>query len=873
MRCRGPDIRQTFCLPDSSKPDVNAFLNDLRYALRQFKVARVFAATAVLTLALGIGGTTAIFTLMHAVMLRSLPVSDPSRLYRIGDGDSCCVQGGPQDRWGMFSFPLFEHLKSELPEFESLTAFQAGGARLSVRRENIDTTSRPLRSEYVTGNYFSTLGVGAFGGRVFTEADDTPAAAPVVVMSHHVWQGTYGGDPAIIGGTLFVEGHAFTVAGVTPPGFFGETLRGDPPDLWIPLQKEPQISGDTSILRQPVSAWLRVIGRLRPGATTDGIGPRLTAILHQWMQHESGYPANWMPDIIQSLPQQVITVVPAGAGVGIMKEQYGRSLQILLGVCGLVLLIACANVANLLLARGVARRGQTAIRLAMGASRRRIVTQALAESILLAVAGGIAGLVVAVGAARLLLALAFAGTTFLPIDTRPAPLVLAFAFGLALVTGIVFGAAPAWFATRTDPIDALRGAGRSTRDHSSFARHALLVVQATLSVVLVAGSTMLARSLGNLERQDFGFEIQGRVLVQLNRPPATYTKEKLAALYRELEERLTRLPGVQGAGLALYNPLTDNWGELVLVKGHPAPKPGEQAGASWDRVSASYLQNLGVKLVRGRHLSAADNETGEHVAVVNEAFVRRFFKSGEDPIDQHFGLDLPENVGTYRIVGIVRDAKFAGFALDQPARPMFFVALAQTVDYQNPLMQRIESASHFVRGLLLVTNTPPGRLEPQLKRALADADPNLTVTSVRTLQQQIDRSFDQERAVASLAGLFGIVALVLAAIGLYGVTAYSVAQRTNEIGLRMALGADRRRVVNTVLHGAFRRVAIGLALGLPLAVGAGRVLAAQLYGVRFWDPLALGLAAGALAACAFCAAIIPATRAASISPMAALRAE
>jgi predicted permease len=836
-------------------------------------VARIFTATAVLTLALGIGGTTAIFTLMHAVMLRSLPVGDPSRLYRIGDGPSCCVQGGPQDRWGMFSFPLFERLKAELPEFEELTAFQAGGPRVSVRREGVETVARPLRSEYVTGNYFSTLGVAAFGGRVFTAADDAPAAPPAVVLSHHVWEGTYGGDRSVIGGTLFVEGHPFTVVGVTAPGFFGETLRGDPPDLWIPLQQEPLINGDSSILRQPISAWLRVIGRLRPGATTDGMGPRLTGVLHQWMQHDSGYPANWMPDVIQSLPQQVITVVPAGAGVGIMKEQYGRSLQILLGVCGLVLLIACANVANLLLARAVSRRGQTAVRLAMGASRRQIVTQALVESLLLSIAGGIAGLLVAVGAARLLLALAFAGTTFLPVDTRPAPMVLAFAFGLALLTGLVFGAAPAWLATRTDPIDALRGAGRSTRDHSSFARNVLLVVQATLSVVLVAGSTMLARSLGNLERQNFGFEVQGRTLVQLNRPPANYTKEKLAALYRDVEERLNRLPGVQGSGIALYNPLTDNWGELVLVAGHPAPKPGEQAGASWDRVSANYLQSLGVSLVRGRHFSAADNETAENVAVVNEAFVRRFFKSDEDPIDQHFGLDMPENVGTYRIVGIVRDAKFAGFALDQPARPMFFVALAQTVEYTNPLMKRLEFGSHFARGLLLVTNIPPGTLEPQVKQALAAADPNLTVTSVRTLQQQVDRSFDQQRAVASLAGLFGAVALALAAIGLYGVTAYSVAQRTNEIGLRMALGADRGKVVEMVLHGAFGRIAIGLALGLPLAVGAGRLLAAQLYGVQFWDPLALGIAAVSLATCALCAAIIPAARAASISPMTALRAE
>ena len=471
-------------------------IGELRYALRQFWVARIFTITAVLTLALGIGGTTAIFTLIHAVMLRSLPVSDPLRLYRIGDGDSCCVQGGPQDRWGMFSFPLYERLKAELPEFEEVTAFQAGGPRLSVRRQNVESTSRPLRSQYVTGTYFSTLGVRAFGGRVFNATDDAPAAPPVAVLSHHVWQSTYGADPSMVGATLVVEGHSFTVVGVTPPGFFGETLRGDPPDLWIPLQQEPLINGDTSILRQPISAWLRVIGRLRPGATTDGIGPRLTGILHQWMQHESGYPANWMPDVIQGLPRQVIAVVPAGAGVGIMKEQYGRSLQILLAVCGLVLLIACANVANLLLARAVARRGETALRLAIGASRRQIVTQALVESILLAVAGGVVGLAVAIGTARLLLSLAFAGAAFVPIDTYPEPMVLGFAFALALATGILFGAMPAWFATRTDPMDALRGAGRSTGDHSSLTRKALLVVQATLAVVLVAGSMMLARSLG-----------------------------------------------------------------------------------------------------------------------------------------------------------------------------------------------------------------------------------------------------------------------------------------------------------------------------------------------------------------------------------------
>jgi predicted permease len=845
----------------------------IRYALRQFRLSPVFTAAAVLTLALGIGGTTAIFTLIHAVMLRSLPVTDPASLYRIGDGDSCCVQGGPQDEWGLFSFPLFERLRAETPEFDQVAAFQAAGPRLGVRRQGVDAAARPLRSEYVTGNYFVTLGVGAFGGRVFTQEDDVPAAAPVTVLSHHIWQTVYGGDPSVVGATFVIEGHPFTVVGIAPPGFFGETLRGNPPDLFIPLHQEPLIAGGASLLRQPVSAWLRAIGRLRPGASVEGIGPRLTSVLRQWMEHDSGYPATWMPDVIRMLPRQTIAIVPAGAGVGVMKEAYGRTLRILLAVCGLVLLISCANVANLLLARSVARRTQTALRLAVGATRLQIVTQAIIESVLLAVAGGLAGLLVAAGAARLLLMLAFSNVQFLPISTRPSPLVLAFALGLALLTGVVFGAVPAWLATRTDPVEALRGSGRSTGDHSSFARTALLVVQAALSVVLVAGATMLARSLSKIESQDFGYQVKGRVVVSINRPPATYAQSKLAGLYREIEDRLNRLPGVQGSGLALYNPLTDNWGELVLVAGHPPPKLGENAGASWDRVSTNYLQNFGIAVVRGRAFTAADNETTAPVAVVNEAFVKRFFKSDEDPIGQHFGLTEPQNVGTFRIVGVVRDAKFAGFQLNRPARPMFYVPLAQKVNYASEVMKRVELQSHFIGGLMLVTNDSPGALEPVITKTLSEIDPNLTITSVRTMQQQVDLSFNQERALASLAGLFGIIALLLAAIGLYGVTAYTVAQRTNEIGIRMALGADRGNVIGLILRGAFTRVAIGLVAGLPLAVGAGRLIAAQLYGVSFWDPLALTVASGSLAACALVAALVPAGRAASIAPMRALRTD
>ncbi|HEX4750256.1 MAG TPA: ABC transporter permease [Bryobacteraceae bacterium] len=849
------------------------FLGTLRYTLRQFRLAPVFTTAAILTLALGIGGTTAIFTLIHAVMLRSLPVGDPALLYRIGDGDDCCVEGGPQERWGMFSYPFYDRLKQETPEFAELAAFQAGQGRFSVRREGVDIAARPLRGEYVTGNYFLTLGVGSFAGRVFTPDDDKPSSAPVAVMSHHTWEAEYGANPSVVGASFAIEGHAFTVIGIAPAGFFGETLRADPPDIWVPVSQEPMIAGSSSLLHEPISAWLRVIGRLRPGASVAGMAPRLTGVIRQWLVHDSELPTEWMSEVIRLLPKQTINIVPAGAGVAQMKEDYGRSLQILLAVCGLVLLIACANVANLLLARAVARRTQTALRLAVGASRRQIIAQALFESIVLALAGGVAGLVVAFGAARLLLGLAFRGAHFLPITTAPSLVILAFAFGVALLTGIIFGAAPAWFATRTNPVEALRGAGRSTSDSSSFTRKALLIVQATLSIVLVAGATMLARSLDKLKHQDFGYQIANRIVVSVNRPPASYTQPQLQALYRQIEARINALPGVRGSGLALYNPLTDNWGELILVSGHPKPKFSEDAGASWDRVSTDYLQNLGVTLLRGRYFTEGDNENTAPVAIVNQAFVKRFFKPGEDPMDQHFGIDLPENANAYRIVGIVRDAKFAGWGLRKPARPMFYASLAQHIKYKHPMLDRGDLTSHFIGAMMLVTNASPGAMEPVLTRILAGIDPNLTINSVRTLQQQVDLTFDQERAVAGLAELFGVVALLLAAVGLYGVTAYTVAQKTNEIGIRMALGADHTSVIQLVLRGAFKRVFFGLALGLPLAVAAGRLLSAQLYGVTFWDPVALMLAATSLSLCAFCAAVIPAGRAASISPIKALRVD
>jgi predicted permease len=578
-----------------------------------------------------------------------------------------------------------------------------------------------------------------------------------------------------------------------------------------------------------------------------------------------------MPDSLRDAPKQSVAVVPAGAGVGVLRERYNSTLQMLLAICALVLLVGCANLAHLLLARASARRTQTAVRRAIGATRMHVATEALTESVVLAAGGAVGGLLVAMAGARLLVALAFRTAHVVPIVTTPSVRVLVVTIALAFATAIVFGAAPAWFATRTDPMDALRGPGRATSD-ASRARGALVIVQAMLSVVLVAGAVMLARSLDNLRHQDFGYRVQGRVVVGLNRLPLTYSLQRLSALYDDIERRLAELPGIRGAGLALDNPLMSTWVMDVAIAGRPR-EASSDSRTSWDRVSAGYLQHLGVGLVRGRAFTPADNETTAPVAVVNEAFVRRFFRAGEDPLDRRFGIELPEHPGTVGIVGIVRDAKFARADLMQPARAMFFLPLAQRIDYKDDSVKMIERFSHFAQGMVLVTDARPADLEPLLRRTLAEIDPNLTITTVRTMQEQIDVTFDRERAVASLAELFGMVALVLAAVGVYGVTAYMVAQQTNELRIRMALGADRTSVIGLVLRRTLRRVAVGLVVGLPLAVLAARLMAARLYGVSTSDPFALASAAGALALSACAAAIIPATRAAALSPTIVLRSE
>jgi len=854
---------------------MSTLVQDLRYALRQLRLAPGFTATVVLTLALGIGATTSIFTLVHAVMLRSLPVVDPSRLYRIGDSTECCVRGGPTDdgRWGMVSYELFKRLRTQLPEFEDLAAFQASDPMYSVRRGTADAIAKPLQGEFVTGNYFSLFGLSAFAGRVLAPSDDTRNATPVVVLSYRAWEQEYGSDPSVINSTFYIQGHPFTVVGISPPGFFGDTVRDSPPAFWIPLQQEPMLQGGSSLLNRTIPNWLRPIGRLKPGAKVDGLSARATAILLRWIP-DSGImvlvPPTQRAMFDTMMKKQKLVIIPAGEGVGVMQENYGSSLKVLLLICGSVLLIACANIANLQLARAAGRRHQASLQLALGASRSRLIRQALTESVVLAGLGGIAGILLAYVGTRMILAMEFSDAQFLPISPTPSLPVLLFAFALAFLTGILFGTAPAWMATRANPVEALRGANRSTRDSTSLPQKALVILQVVLSVVLLTGAGMLVHSLRNLEHRDFGFDSTNRVMVEINSPPASYTPEHLQSLYLTMQQRLEQIPGVERAALALYTPYTDNWGEGVVVEGKDPAIFGEHSGASWDRVGSGYFETLGQPVVRGRGIETDDTATTRGVAVVNETFAKTFFK-GEDPIGRHFGMDEQAYASSFEIVGVVRDVKYT--QLQEPTRSMFFVPLTQTTVYPSEDMRSGEIRSHYIHSIALVYHGSKSTLEPQLRKALAEVDPDIPVTDIHTMDERIASNFDQERSVARLAGLFSGLALILAAVGLYGVTAYSVARRTSEIGVRMALGADRLRVVRMIVSGALVQMAIGMVIGIPAALGCARLLSAQLFEVKGWDPQPLIVAVVLIAVCALVAAMIPARRAASLDPMQALRTD
>jgi len=677
-----------------------------------------------------------------------------------------------------------------------------------------------------------------------------------------------------VGASYQINGHVFTVIGVAPPGFYGARLAGGGmPDIWIPVTTEPLLDGAAARLKRPNANWLDLLGRVRPGIDPKTLEAKLRVEFHGWL---ASHVPDMEPGEKQTWRQQTVHLAAGGAGVASMRDQYQAGLRLLLIAAACVLLVACGNLANLMLARGLKERLQTSLRVALGASRGRLIRKALAESTLLAIIGGIFGIGVAYAGSKLILYLALhsAGrNNYVPVDASPSWPVLVFTLAVSVLTGILFGIAPAWMTSHVDPIEALRGSGRSVRGGGSIAQKTLVIVQAAMSLVLLSAAALLGQSLRNLEHQNFGFDTNERYLASINPTLGNYKPEQMAPLFRRLDERLLRVPGVRMVAPALYAPMSgDSWNEGVFISGRPQPSPKEDIGSSWARVMPGFFETLGARIVQGRVIGEEDTPTTRPVAVVNEAFVRRFFKR-QNPIGQHFGVDRLRYSGSYEIVGVVRDMRYMPWDYKDPIRPMFWVPETQNLKYDDPQFAVGELFSHFLYNIVIwAPGNPPG-FETEVRKAFASIDPNLVLYNVDPYSNILAADFQQEKMIATLTSLFGVLGLILAAVGLYGVMAYTVEQRTSEIGLRMALGADRSSVVGMVLRRAFSQVAIGLGLGVPLAIAAGRLMTGQLFGVAPWDPRMLTIAALSLCAAALFASWIPAARAASVEPMIALRTE
>ena len=845
-----------------------AIVEDIRYALRQFRKAPGFTATAILTLALGIGATTAIFSLVHAVLLKSLPVTQPSELLRIGDVENCCQNGGLEDDWSLFSYDQYRDFRDHTPGFSQLAAFQSSSDMAAVRRPGSGHPAESLTSEFVSGNALSTLGIAAYAGRLISPDDDRKGAAPVAMMSFRTWQQKYGEDRAILGSTFLIDGQPFTIIGITPPGFFGERLTSNPPSLWVPLGDEPLLRNSSSILDRPNIEWLNLIGRISPGANAKQIEAKMQLELRQWLLS----PVSELSSEDRPLvPKQTLHLSAGGGGVQQMADNYKSGLHLLMWISSFVLLIACANMANLMLVRSTVRKQQISVRSALGAPRSRLVRQALLESITLSVLGGVAGVALAYGGTKLILHLAFPDT-YIPIDASPSLAVLGFAFGVSLLTGVIFGVAPAWMSSHANPIEALRGANRATGQQGNLTQRVLVIVQASVSLVLLCAAGLLTQSLRNMQNQNFGFDAKDRYMLFCGPQLAGYRSDQLEPFYRKLHDALMSIPGVTSVSASLNSPLDGNQSNFsVYIEGQaPPPQGSNQSVSGLDRVSADYFKTIGTKILQGRGITEQDTASSRKVAVVNRTFANRFFK-GKSAIGQHFGVMDQKYAGTYEIVGVTEDTQYLGPF--QPIRPMYFVAGTQHVQYVEPIAQTWEKMLSYMNAIEIRTNGHVPNLESQVRRAVAQVNPNLPVISFKTLAEQVTSAFDQQSMIATLTSLFGVLALLLASIGLYGVTAYSVERRTNEIGLRMALGADRTAVLRMVIWGAFQQIFIGLAIGVPAAVGAGYAISSQLFGAKPYDPVILLLTTLTLCIAAFFAGVIPARRAASVEPMQALRME
>ncbi len=829
---------------------LDILIRDLRYSIRSLRSAPAFTVVAILSLGLGIGANTAIFSIINAVMLKSLPVSHPEELVRItrtqGNDAKPASEGS-----SVLTNPLWEQIRDRQDMFSGVFAFGGTDFNLAAGGE-----ARRVRANWVSGEFFSTLGVRAELGRTIVRADDYRGCAGVAVLSDGFWRGEYGGSADVIGKTISLDGHPLTIVGVTDPRFFGVAV-GERPELYLPLCAEAIFEGPTSLDRR--SMWyLQVVARPKAGLTAEQMNARFATLAPAIV--EATMPPNWPAEAVAGYRKSRFGVAPAAKGFSGLRTTYGKALYILMVIVGLVLAVACANVANLLLARATARQREMAVRLAIGASRGRLARQLITESLLLSLVGAALGGVVAVYGSRLLVGLLSDAGRAVDLDLHVDSRVLLFTTAVATLTGLLFGLVPAWRVGQTDPQSAMKSQGRGVAEgHSRFRTgKALVAGQVALSLVLIASAGLLIGSWRKLATVDPGFHRDGILLVRASIRELHTPEDQRIPLFTQMLERLRAVPGVRSASVSMLTPVGSmSWNDELKVDGF-TPKSGEDAVSWSNAVSDGFFSTMGIPLLAGRDFDKRDGATAAPVAIVSEAMARKFFGSPA-VVGRRFQLQRGSSWSPpIEIVGVVGDTKY------QSLRDS-----AQSIVYYPQAQQ--EAASQG-RQFELRTDGPPLAVAPTVKAIIGEFSPRITL-DLTTLDRQLSESTALQRAIALLSGFFGALALLLASIGLYGIMAYNVARRRNEIGVRIALGAEYGRVVRMVLGEVGRIVVVGVVIGVALAAGATRLVKSFLYGLTPTDPLTLAASAGVLIVVGICAAAMPAWRAARLDPVSALREE
>ena len=853
---------------------MNRLTQDLRYATRMLLKNPGFAVIAILTLALGIGANTAIFSVLDSVLLRSLPVPQPEQLVLLTDPNSHGgLFGGEDGERSMLAYSEFHYLRDHNEVFSRMFAAdsQLPAVDIAIGNRPADSASHAESAHIrlASGGYFDTLGVHPAAGRLFTaEVDRARGGAPVAVISYSFWKQRFALSPLVLGSAIQIRKTSFEIVGVTPPGFFGETV-GEAPDLWVPITMQEAIypgrdlltASPEGILNQHI--WLQVMGRMKPGISAAQANASLNVEFKHLVESLAG-PA--IPqDQRRHFLDQRLKVQPAARGASTLDEPFGQPLKFLMALVGLVLLIACANVANLLLARGASRQKEFVMRLAVGADRVRLVRQLITESVLLALLGAVAGLFLAFWADSLLLRLVQGvakGPGAIQLDLQPNARVLGFTLLVTLVTAVLFGLFPSLHATRLDLSFRMKspasGATRESAARGLPLSKSLVVAQVTFSLVLLVAAGLFVHSLAKLSHANLGYNRENLLLFRVNPVPAGIKGAAQIPFYRELLAQISAVPGVRGA-TASHNGLFSNAesGDPIAVEGY-TPKPGEDMDSRFDFAAPGYFSIMGMPILLGREINDQDSNGALHAAVINETFAHRFFPN-TNPIGKHVRDTYPGNPAECVVVGVVADAKYN--SLREKAYPRLYAPLF------NPLWEQA-SAVYEVR-----TFADPSAVSESLRSVVQQANPSLPPVQIRSMAGLVDDTLQTDRFIEQLSSAFGFLAILLASIGLYGVMAYNVARQTREIGIRMALGAEPAKVRWQVLRESLALVSIGIALGIPAALAGTRLVRSMLFGLGFADPIVMVSAAALLVFVACLAGIVPASRASRVDPMVALRYE